>query len=99
MGWLGAQGYAGRTILSANVWLDLLQNRELPPDRPGVAAQLAAAPVGTLFAWEKQFAGSPYHHVSFDDLAASHAFRLLYKSRPLPFHSEPYLFVFEKIAA
>ena len=97
IGWLHAQGYAQRSILSANVWIDFLDHQSLPPDRPGVKDRLAAAPLGTLFAWEKQFAGSPDHHIALRDLSESPSFRLLHSTAPLAFHSAPYLYVFEKI--
>jgi hypothetical protein len=97
--WAQSNGYEGRTILSASVWIDFLQGRDLPPDRPSVREQLARAPVGAIFAWEGQFAGSPDHRIPLADLLSTRSsFRLLHETGPLPFHSDPYLRLFEKIA-
>jgi len=92
-------GYADRGILSASVWVDYLSGRELPPDRPTVRQALAAAPIGTLYAWERQFAASEDHRLPLEVLTSSPCFNLIHRSPPLPYRSVPYLWIFEKIAS
>jgi hypothetical protein len=95
--WLSDHGLGGREIISANVWLDYVTRRDLPPDRPTVREQIVRSPVGTLVAWERQFAGSPYQGLSLAEFSKSPFFRLVHETPPAPFHAEPYLTIFEKI--
>lgn len=96
--WLSDHGLGDREIISANVWLDYVTGRRLPPNRPTVREQIANAPLGTLFAWERQFAGSPDHGLRLEEFLSSPSFRLIHRTAPAPFHVEPYLTFFEKIA-
>lgn len=96
--WLADHGLGDREIISANVWLDYVTGRRLPPDRPTVREQIVQAPAGTLFAWERQFAGSPDHGLRLEEFLSSPSFRLIHRTSPAPFHVEPYLTLFEKIA-
>ncbi|HKQ49597.1 MAG TPA: hypothetical protein VJZ71_16110 [Phycisphaerae bacterium] len=94
--WLAAQNLGDREIISANVWLDYVTNRRLPPDRPTVREQIAKAPLGTLVAWERQFAASPDHGLELSEFLKSPSFRLLHQTSPRPFQRDPYLTIFEK---
>ena len=88
-----------REIISANVWLDYATRRQLRPDRPTVRAQLVQAPVGTLFAWERQFAPSHDHQLPLEAFARSPSFDLIYESPQRAYEDEPYLRVFAKVGA
>lgn len=93
---LAQLGLADREIISAMVWLDYITNRKLPPDRFSVRKQINVAPVGTIFAWERQFAGCADHKIALEDLQKSPNFRPLFHTDPLPWTGEPYLWFFEK---
>jgi len=95
---LNSTGYRGREIVSANVWIDYVTDRRMPPIRPTVREQIERAPIGTLFAWERQFAGCPDHKLGLGEFLGSDAFRLIHQTEPLRFRREPYLWVFEKVA-
>lgn len=95
---LAARGLGDRSIISAVVWLNFIQNRASMPEEPSVRKRIEDAPIGTLFAWERQFAGSPDHKLRLSEFQNSHAFRQVLVTRPRPFTSEPYLYVFEKVA-
>ena len=95
---LAESGLGDREIISANVWLDYVTHRRLPPDRPTVRQQIAQAPIGTLFAWERQFAASPDHGLDLSEFLKSPSFRLIHKTPPRPYQKEPYLMIFQKIA-
>lgn len=94
---LAAKGLGGREIISANIWIDDVTRRELPPRRPSVREQLQLAPLGTLFAWERQFAASEDHKLSLAEFLESPAFRLVLRTPPRAGAREPYLTVFEKV--
>lgn len=95
--WLDDNGYEGREIITANPWLDYKTGRIPPPARPTIRAQLEMAPVGTLFAWEAQFAASADHDLPQCDYEDSPAFREIHRTPPLPGRERPFLIVFEKI--
>ncbi len=95
--WLAAHNMGDRPIISANVWLDYATGRLLPPDRPSVRGQIERAPIGALFAWERQFAASADNGLSLKEFQLSPAFRLVHQTPPAPYHSEPYLTIFEKV--
>jgi len=98
--WLADRGLEEREIISAHVWLDYATGRELPPDRPTVREQLERAPIGTLFAWERQFAGSEDHGLRLKEFTDNdRAFRLIHETNPAPFKKEPYLRIFKKTGA
>ena len=94
---LALRGLGDREIVSANVWLDYATGRALPPDRPSVREQIERAPIGGLFAWERQFAGSADHKLELDEFLQSPSFRLVLETPPGPYAEGPYLRVFEKI--
>jgi hypothetical protein len=94
---LNAEGYRGRQIVSANVWIDYVTNRALPPNRPSVREQIERAPIGTLFAWERQFAGCPDHKLYLREFLGSDAFKLIHQTEALRTRREPYLWIFEKV--
>lgn len=96
--WLAESGLGDREIISANVWLDYVTHRRLPPDRPTVREQIAQATVGTLVAWERQFAGSPTHGLMLSEFLKSPSFRLVHQTPARPYSSDPYLTIFEKTA-
>ncbi len=92
-------GHGESEIISANVWIDYVTGRNLPPDRPSVREALAAAPIGALFAWENQFAASEDHRLPLSDFLDHPAWRLIHQSAPRPGGRAPYLLVFQKITA
>lgn len=94
---LAAMGFDDREIISAVVWIDYVTQRSFPPQREKVRRELELAPVGTLFAWEQQFAGSLDHGLALEEFTQSPSFRLVLQSPPLPGRSTPYLHIFEKI--
>lgn len=94
---MAERGLANRKIISACIWTDYVTDQALPPDRPSVRKRLEQAPVGSLFAWERQFAESADHNLHLDEFHRSGSFRLVLQTGPLPHHEEPYLRVFEKI--
>lgn len=96
---LNARGYGDRAIISACVWIDYVTGRSFPPWRPTVRQELADAPSGSLFAWERQFASSADHGLALNDFVGSPDWRLILTSEPLPYEHSPYLYVFEKTAA
>ncbi|MBX3395972.1 MAG: hypothetical protein KF841_11460 [Phycisphaerae bacterium] len=93
-----ARGLADRPIISAVTWVDYATNTSLPYRRRTTRERIDAAPAGVLVVWEEQFAGSPDHGISLESLREDSRFRLIYSSAAKPFRTEPYLFVFEKVA-
>lgn len=98
LAWLREAGYGEREIISANVWIDYVTRRNLPPDRPSVREALAAAPIGALFAWENQFAASEDHRLPLPDFIDNPSWRLIHQSAPRPGATAPYLLIFQKIS-
>ncbi|MEK6642599.1 MAG: hypothetical protein AABZ08_01720 [Planctomycetota bacterium] len=96
--WRTTHGHSLAPIISASVWIDYLTDRDLPPDRPSVRTQLELAPLGTCFAWEKQFAPTPDHKVPLTDLQHSNCFELIYQSAPIHGEKEPFIRLYKKIA-
>lgn len=97
LAWLREAGHGDREVISANVWIDYVTGRNLPPDRPSVREALAAAPIGALFAWENQFAASEDHRLPLSDFLDHPAWRLIHQSSPRPGGRAPYLLIFQKI--
>lgn len=95
---LAEVGLGDRDVLSANVWIDYVTGRAQPPWRRPVREQLRTAAIGTLFAWERQFAGSLDHGIALDDLAKDPGMRLVLVTPALPYQTSPYLTIFEKVA-
>jgi len=96
--WLAQNGLADRKIMSANIWVAYATGEELPHGRPGLRPALEEAPVGTLFAWDHQFAASVQYGISLKEMLADPGFRLIHKTRPAPYRLRPYFLVFEKIS-
>ncbi len=96
---LNEMGLAGRQIESANVWIEYVTNRKWPPSRPPTRMRIEQAPIGTLVAWEAQFAGSPDHGLRLSEFTPETGYRRVLESSPLPLRASPYLYIFEKIAA
>mgnify|MGYP001496022319 CR=1 FL=1 len=94
---LRSKGLGDREIISAVVWLDYVQNRQRDPREPSTRERIEQAPIGTLFAWDKQFAGSPDHKLQLEEFTQSPAFRHVLSTRPKSYATEPYLRIFEKI--
>jgi hypothetical protein len=94
--WLARNGLADRPIISANIWVTYATGVELPHSRPPLREVLRTARAGTLFAWDEQFAASPDHGVSLNDVLTDPTLRLIHTTRPPPFQQRPYLLVFEK---
>ncbi len=93
---LRSMGHADQPIISACVWMDYVTVRSFPPWRPTLRQELDAAPPGTLFAWERQFAESADHNLPLAEFAADPRWRLILESPPLPSDRFPYMHVFLK---
>ncbi len=89
-------GLADREIVSAHPFIDLRTGRAMPAQRPTTVGLIEAAPVGSLVAWERQFAGGEDHGVDLEWFTLSPSFRRVLATEPLPFRDVPYLYVFEK---
>lgn len=93
---LREMGLSDRKILSANVWLDWASGRSVSPQRPPLRQEIEEAPLGTLFAWEKQFAGSQDHDLELNEFLASDSFRLVYTAPSPSGDPQPSFWIFEK---
>lgn len=93
---LRSVGHADQPIISACVWMDYVTGHSFPPWRPTLRQELDAAPVGTLFAWERQFAQSADHNLPLVEFAADPRWRLILESPPLPNDRFPYMHIFVK---
>jgi len=91
-------GLADREIVSAHPFIDLRTGRALPAQRPTTIGLIEAAPIGSLIAWERQFAGGEDHGVDLEWLTLSPSFKQVLVTDPLPYRKVPYLYIFEKIA-
>lgn len=94
---LRRRGMGDRQVLSACVWVDYVTGTQMPLHQRSVRARLADAPIGAVFAWERQFAASEDHRLPEEVFEASGAFRLVSVSGPLPFREAPYLRIYEKV--
>ena len=98
LAWLKDHGHDPRQLISAVVWIDYKTGRAYPPAHPTLREQLEAAPIGTVFAWDRQFAGCPDHKLQLEEFEDSPAWREILVTAPLPNRGlEPYLFLFEKV--
>lgn len=95
---LDEMGLGDREIVSASIWLDHVTDRKLTPWRPSVRVQLEQAPVGTLFAWEPQFAASADHGLAREEFMLNPAFRQVLEVPLRPGHQSLTMEFFEKIA-
>ena len=96
--WLDRNGYADREIVSGVVWIDYVTGKPRSPFRPVLLDRLEKAPIGTIFAYERQFAGKD-HGLSAKELRDGGYFIEVYASPPIQKHGpEPYLTLFEKVA-
>jgi len=89
---------AEREIVSAHPFIDLRTGRALPAQRSTTIGLIEAAPIGSLIAWERQFAGGEDHGVDLEWLTLSPSFKQVLVTGPLPYRKVPYLYIFEKIA-
>lgn len=96
--WRFTHGHSLAPIISASVWIDCMTVTNVPPDRPPVRVQLERAPIGTCFAWDKQFAPSADHGISLAEIRESPSFKQIYESPPRPGETEPFLRLFKKTA-
>ena len=94
--WLTENGLAHRRMISANIWVTYATGGELPRGRPSLREQLRLAPVGSLFAWDEQFAASADHGINLKEMLADPTFRLIHTTQPAPYQRQPYLLIFEK---
>ena len=95
--YLDEENLAGRQIITANIWLDHVLDHAWPPNRPSLREELEKAPIGTLFAWERQFAASEDHKLHADTFLQSPSFRMVHRTAPRSYEEEPYMMVFQKI--
>ncbi|MBK8267342.1 MAG: hypothetical protein IPK83_03180 [Planctomycetes bacterium] len=95
---LEKKGLGDRPLVSALLWIDYEKKQALPPNRPSTRKRIEDAPVGTLIAWEQQFAGSHDHQLNLEEFTNTASFRRVLTSPPKPRRQEPYLHVFEKVA-
>ncbi|HWL94182.1 MAG TPA: hypothetical protein VNT79_11680 [Phycisphaerae bacterium] len=94
---LKKQGLGDRPIESALQWIDLLKGQAYPPTRGSTRSRIEQAPIGTLVAWESQFAGSHDHGLRLEEFLESPSFRPVLETAPKPFRPQPYLYIFEKV--
>jgi len=97
--WLSENGRGDAPLISSIVWIDYKTGREIPPVHGTVREALEAAPVGAIFAWDRQFASSPDHKLPLQEFLSRPDFRLIHTTRPrTKWDEEPYLRLFEKVA-
>jgi hypothetical protein len=96
--WVQQHGLAARPVISANVWIDYVFGKMLPPDRPATRQEADSAPPGTLFIWDRKFAPDDDHRLPLTSFQASPEWRLVTRV-PGPSSEASLSFaVFEKIA-
>ena len=93
---LDEKGLGDREIISAVVWMDYAKGHTLSPRRPNVRQRLAEAEIGTLFAWERQFAASQDHGLPGREFASSPSWRPVLASLEARRGTGPYLIIYEK---
>ncbi len=96
--WLDNSGYGDRDVISAVVWMDYARGVVLSPRRPSVRERLEQAPIGTIFAWDRQFAASEQHGLPAGEFVRNPSFRYIHHSRPARPWERPYLTLYEKVA-
>lgn len=96
--WLADHSRGEQPLISAIVWIDYKTGREVAPVRETVREALERAPVGAIFAWDRQFASSPDHKLPLEEFLHRPDFRLIHATRPrTQWDQEPYLRLFEKV--
>ncbi|MCZ6699390.1 MAG: hypothetical protein O7D94_10710 [Planctomycetota bacterium] len=96
--WLDRNGYADREIISGVVWIEYVIGKTRSPFRRYLLDRLEKAPIGTIFAYDRQFAGEA-HGLSAQKLRDGGSFNEVYASPSIRMHGpEPYLTLFEKVA-
>lgn len=99
LAWLKETGRGDAPLISAIVWIDYRTGREVAPVHETVREALDRAPVGAIFAWDRQFAASPDHKLPLEEFQHNPAYRYVHASRPrTQWESEPYLRLFEKVS-
>ncbi|MFQ5422401.1 MAG: hypothetical protein ACE5F9_00310 [Phycisphaerae bacterium] len=96
--WLDNSSYSNRDVISAVVWMDYAQGVDLSPRRPSVRERLEQAPIGTIFAWDRQFAASEQHGLPAAEFVRNPSFQYIHHSRPARPWERPYLTLYEKVA-
>ncbi len=90
------EGYADRPLVTASLWVDYVLRRNRPPYGPLPRDELADAPIGAIFLWDRRFAGATDQKLPLAHFLHNRAFRLRFQSRPRPWERDPYIFVLEK---
>ncbi|MCK6457218.1 MAG: hypothetical protein L6Q92_11910 [Phycisphaerae bacterium] len=98
MAWVRSAGLADRPIVTAHVYVEYLSGRVRPAQEPGFRRRAAAAPIGALIVWDRQFAPAPGNELPLESLRSTAAFRERFAGRPLPGMAEPQIRIFEKVA-
>ena len=98
LAWLKESGRGDAPLISAIVWIDYKTGREVAPVHETVREALERAPVGAIFAWDRQFASSPDHKLPLNEFLGRPDFRFIHSTRPrTEWETEPYLRLFEKV--
>jgi hypothetical protein len=98
LAWAAAHGLRDREVVSANMWVTYATGRVLPPLARSIRDQLDSSPPGSLLIWDEQFAPCDDDSLHLRTLQANPDYHLIHRSRPLPYHEQSYLLVFEKLA-
>jgi len=96
---LAKNGVSGRQIESAHPYVEYLANLTPNPRRAGLRGRAAAAPVGTILIWDRQFAPGPQQELPLSEVESNAAWRPMFHSSPLPGESQPYVRLFERVEA
>ncbi len=97
LAWLASHGLSGRPIQSAHPYAEYLAGLVPPTRRPGLRGRVAAAPVGTVLIWDRQFAPGPQQELPLSEIEHNAAWRSLDDESPLPGDPQPDVRLFEKI--
>jgi len=98
LAWLKENGRGDVPLISSIVWIDYKTQRMIAPVHESTREALDRAPVGAVFAWDRQFASSPDHRLPLDEFLNSPSYRLIHSTRPrTQWENEPYLRLFEKV--
>jgi hypothetical protein len=91
--WLKDNGYGGRRVLAASIWVHWFWPSVLKPDEYDTAGRLAEAPAGTLLIWDKRYSPTFPHNMPLKDYLNDPRYRLLTRSWPSP---DVFCYAFEK---
>ncbi len=93
------EGLADGPLVTANLWVDYVSQRSRRPYGPLATDELREAPSGAIFIWDRKFAGATDQNLPLADFLVNPAFGLRFASRPRPWETDPYIYVFEKTGA